>query len=427
MSSTNQISLIALIDCNNFYVSCERFINPALREKPLVVLSNNDGCIVSRSNEAKALGIPMGAPYFKYKKFMEANGIEALSSNYALYADLSKRVMDTIAHFMPEIEIYSVDEAFTVFYGSPEQIESQAREIRKTVLRWTGIPVSVGLAPTKTLAKAANEIAKKTRDSSGVKLFCNEPEWQTELTKLPVHEVWGVGRKLSKRLNEIGIFNALQLSGLSDERIKEKFNVVLQRTVWELKGKACLKVKDYFEPSKSIVSSRSFGKPITSFDQMSESVATYISRAAEKLRKQGLVTQYVHVYITTNRFKPEEPQYSNSIAIKLPTPSDYTPTLIEHAIKGLKQIYREGYQYKKSAVMFSFLLKKEEIQRNLLDPCDPEKEARLMKTIDQVNARLGANTLKFAATGTDQEWKMRSEKRSKKATSSIKELLVVKA
>ncbi|MDX1921415.1 MAG: Y-family DNA polymerase, partial [Candidatus Caenarcaniphilales bacterium] len=414
MSFTSPINYFALIDCNNFYVSCERVFNPSLKSVPVVVLSNNDGCIVSRSQEAKEIGIPMGAPFFKYERELKISNTKVFSSNYTLYADMSKRVMETIAQLVPEIEIYSIDEAFVKISGNPEQVEKQVREIRSIILKWTGIPVSIGVAKTKTLAKVANHVAKKNKAKNGFHCLFDEEETNRILKDFPVQEVWGIGRRIAEKLIARRITTALRLSQSNDDWIRKQFTIIGLRLIEELRGIPCYELELIPSPKKNIVSSRSFGYPITKQEELEEAVATYTAIAAEKMRKQASVTQFIYVFITTNRFKFNQKQYYNSISLKLPSQTDYTPTLINNALKGLKSIYREGYEYKKAGVMLSFLSPKAETQINLFDSKDIEKQSQVMKVLDKINNQHGHNILKIAAEGLKKGWIMKSDYRSNK-------------
>lgn len=419
---------IALVDCNNFYVSCERIFEPSLRNKPVVVLSNNDGCIVSRSNEAKRLGIPMGAPYFKWKDLMAQNRVRVFSSNYALYGDLSKRVMDALHRFSSQVEVYSIDEAFIELVGTKEELWKQGEEIRKTILKWVGIPVSVGIAPSKTLAKVAAELAKKqrTQDAKDVYVLYAHDDWQEVLKNFPVAELWGIGRKHSKFLSDRGIRTAFELCQKPDSWIRKNFKIMGLRLKKELQGSKCYSLDYSCASRKSIISSRSFGKPITEFSQMREAVASYVARAAEKLRRQGLATNYIYLYLTTNRFKSDSPQYSNSTCINLSESTDYTPKLINNALKALKLIYKDGYEYKKAGVMFGNLLPKSDVQKNLFVQNNTEKEDKLMSLMDKLNGRFNRKLLKVASEGLEQEWKMKSNIKSNSGTVRWDELFEVR-
>ncbi len=364
MSSTRLgRSLFALVDCNNFYVSCERVFNPLLCNKPVVVLSNNDGCAVARSNEAKALGIPMGAPAFQYAALFKKNKVVVLSSNYTLYGQMSHRVMQTLAQFTPDFEIYSIDEAFLQFIDEPGLLPN-AQKIKQTVWQWTGIPVSIGIAPTKTLAKVANRYAKKHLPQEGI-FMLNDPELQkTILTDFPVEDVWGIGRQISHLLYRNGIRTAWEFACMEDRWIKKNLSVVGLRTAWELRGVSCLSLQEAAPPKKSIVCSRSFGREVFDEADLAEALATYVATAAEKLRAQGSIAAFIEVFLNTNRFK-EENYYGNAIHLTLPQATDYTPFLIHYAKHGLHKIYKSGFGYKKIGVLLGGLVSSKALQRDL--------------------------------------------------------------
>lgn len=419
---------LALIDCNNFYVSCERVFDPKLENKPVIVLSNNDGCVISRSNEVKALGIKMGEPWFKLEKFAKQHGIHVYSSNYTLYGDMSARVMSILSTFSPKQEVYSIDECFLDLEGfPPESLPEYGQTIRKTIKQYTGIPVCVGIADTKTLAKLANHCAKKgLAGKDGVCDFNQiSPTGLKRLFQsLPVEEVWGVGRRITQRLNQLGITTVQDLKAADPEYIRSQFSVVLQRTVEELNGIPCIELEDAHTPRQQIVVSRSFGMPVTTLDDLSESVAYYATRAAEKLRKDGSVASALCVYIETNPFKAGEPQYQRSQVVAIPNPADDTAKLVSAAIQGLKVIYRPGFRYKKSGVMLMGLQPKATLQADLFT--DIQAQARTderMKVMDAINKRMGKGAITLAATGTHKRWAMRRDRKSPEYTMDWDELL----
>lgn len=432
-------SYIALVDCNNFYVSCERAFDPSLQSKPVVVLSNNDGCIVARSNEAKAFGIKMGAPYFKHKQVIENGKVEVRSSNYALYGDMSNRVMSILMQDFEDVEIYSIDEAFLVISGNDdEQILKQARDLRKKILKWTGIPVSIGIAETKTLAKVANEAVKQKarRDAlrqnhkskeDGVLLLASIESIFDTLKQLPVYEVWGIGSRLSKFLQSRAIYTAYDLLQKSDSWIKKNLNTPGLRTVKELRGISCFSLSEGYSPRKSILSSLSFGQPVTELHEMEEAIASYITRASEKLRKDQLAVSQILIYIRTNKFKDKDTQYYNSVTISLPVATDYTPELIQKSKEALRKIFKKGLFYKKAGVVFYGLVAKEHVQSNLFQQAQSPKQNKIMELMDKVNRKYGSRTLSLAAAGTARKWKGKCEKRSPSVTTNWKELLTVKA
>lgn len=418
---------IALVDCNNFYVSCERVFNPKLEGKPVVVLSNNDGCAVARSNEVKAMGIKMGTPWFKMKDIAKRHGIIALSSNYALYGDMSARVMSILSTFSPKQEIYSVDECFLDLDGfDPQSLVAYGQIIRKTIRQNTGIPVCVGIADTKTLAKLANHCAKK--GFAGGDSVCNlglldEAERRRLFASIPVGDVWGVGRQITEKLLAMNINTIQDLRAANSERIRKQFSVVLGRTQQELNGVSCIELDGAGTARQQIIVSRSFGTSITSFADIAESVAYFATRAAEKLRHDGSVAASVCVSVYTNRFKEGEPQYDRSLIIPLSQPTDDTTKLIGAAIAGLKAIYRSGFHYKKTGVMLMGLQPKSSIQATLFDdPVGMDKSESLMRVMDAINRKMGKGSVATAASGVSQRWAMRRERKSPNYTTDWGEL-----
>lgn len=417
----------ALIDCNNFYASCERAFRPELRGKPIVVLSNNDGCIVARSNEAKALGVPMGTPYFKSKALLDRHGVAVFSSNYALYGDMSARVMRVLQRFCPAVDVYSIDEAFLDLTGVPGGADAFARRLRATVEMWTGIPVSVGIGPTKTLAKIANRFAKKQDRCRGVFDFACSPDPDRVLRWTEIGDVWGIGRRHAKRLRKLGINTALDFRGLKRDWVKKKMTIVGLHTLLELRGWPCLEFGAGPASKKTIVSSRSFGRPVTRLDDLLEATAQYMTRAAEKLRQQDSVAGHVLVFLHTNEFKLGQPQYSNAAPVPLATATCHTPTLIRAAQAGMERIYREGYAFKKCGVMLSGLEPRTGRWLSLLElpPDDKPRDVPAMQAVDAINARWGRDTVTFAASGVERGWKMRREMCSPRYTTVWGELLKV--
>ncbi|MDX1917941.1 MAG: DUF4113 domain-containing protein [Candidatus Caenarcaniphilales bacterium] len=413
MPSTSQLKLFALVDCNNFFVSCERAVNPALEGKPVVVLSNNDGCIVSRSAEAKALLIPMGAPFYKYKDLMMRHKVQVFSSNYRLYGDFSQRVMSILKQEVENIAVYSIDEAFLELSGSSlEELLTEARRLRKLIRQWTGIPVSVGLGATKTLAKLAGEVAKKEFSASGgVHALVSEAD-RDHAFRLPVGEIWGIGRLYASKLDGLGVYTVADLLRRPDSWIRRHLKIMGLRTTQELKGIPCFGLSEEPDLSKSIISSRSFGRPVTELHELEEAVATYTARAAEKLRQKRMLANYLHVYITTNRFRQSDPQYHNHRMVAFPTPTDYTPALISFAKKTLREIYREGFRYKKAGIMLTGLIENDQRQVNILMPPPDPREDKIMEVLDRLNGRFHRQAIRFLAMGTETPWKGKSEKRS---------------
>lgn len=424
------MTAIALIDGNNFYCSCERVFQPKLEGKPVVVLSNNDGCVVARSAEVKALGVPMGAPWFQLKDLAKQHGIIARSSNYTLYGDMSQRMHSVIGQFSPDQEIYSIDESFLDLTGFNRDLVEYGQQIRSKVLQWVGIPVCVGIGNTKTLAKLANHSAKKSlipEMSSGVSDLnqLNNKALEELLSRIDVSEVWGVGRKLSQRLNSIGITTVQQLKDASITKIKNEFNVILARTVSELNGEQCMHLEDVAPLKQQIMSSRSFGQPVFLLEDLSEAVVSYTSRAAEKLRRQHSVARALQVYLMTNPFKPNEPQYSNSVTVKLLHPTDDSFKLSVAALYGLKRIYRPCYAYKKAGIMLVDLCPANQVPVDLfsqIDLPDTERSKVLMATLDEINAKMGRGTVRSAGEGLEKVWAMRSNNKSQEYTTDWAQL-----
>lgn len=417
---------IALVDCNNFYASCERLFQPALLKKPVIVLSNNDGCVIARSNEAKALGIEMGAPWHLYRGKFEKNGVIVRSSNYALYGDMSGRVMKTLAGLTPEIEIYSIDEAFLSLSGFEDRVESHVRLIRQTVMQWTGIPVSIGIAMSKTLAKVANRFAKKETRHCGVLVLTDPNAIEEALAKTSLRDLWGIAGRIEQRLGEIGINTPLQLRDADPQFIRERFSVVMQRMVMELRGIPCISFEDVAPDRKSVMASRSFGRPVTSYKELREAVSSYASRAAEKIRSQNLATTYVTVFLETNQFKPDDPQYFNSKSVRLPVATADTGRVLKAARVALRAIYKTGYRYKKAGVILLELAKAAEGQGDLWMAPDSPKSKRLMHAMDGLNARYGRGTVAYASAGIEKAWKLQSDFMSPRFTTSWDELLRIK-
>ena len=420
---------IALVDCNNFYVSCERMFNPRLEGKPVVVLSNNDGCAVARSNEVKSLGIKMGEPWFKMEKIAKQHGIIAYSSNYSLYGDLSARVMSVLSDFSPIQEIYSIDECFLDLNGfDPSTLMAYGQKIRQAVKRNVGIPVCLGIGDSKTLAKLANHCAKKgLAGRDGVCDFgvLNEEQRRTLFVGIPVNEVWGVGSRINERLHAMNIKTVEDLRRADQEYIRQQFSIVLERTVKELNGIPCIELEEVGTPRQQIMVSRSFGSMVTGIEDLSESVANFTTRAAEKLRKDESVASSLCVYIRTNPFREDDPQYQRSMIVPLGQPSDDTMKLVNAALTGLKAIFRSGFRYKKSGVLLMGLQAKGSVQATLFD--NPEMQImsdNRMRVMDAINRKMGKGSVTVAATGTRQRWGMRRDKKSPNYTTDWLELPV---
>ncbi len=419
---------IALIDVNNFYVSCERVFNPKLVGVPVVVLSNNDGCAVARSNEAKALGVPMGAPWFKLKDLAKQHGIIALSSNYALYADMSNRVMSILREYSPDQEVYSIDESFLDLTGfQSRDLVQYGQHMRRRILKWTGLPVCVGIGATKTLAKLANHCAKKQPVFNGV---CNfntmTPATLNDLlSHIDVGEVWGVGRKLAPRLQALGLNTVLDLKRANPAQLRQQFSIVIEKTISELNGTVCIALEEVSPPKQQIMSSRSFGQPVRDYNSLAESITLYMSSAAVKLRRQQSFAGSVHIYIRTSPFKLDSAQYSNSMTIPLPCSTDDTRQLVKVALWGLEQIYRPHYDYAKAGVVLSELVKIEKVQTDLFSASVSPKSTALMAAMDSINRKMGKESIKLASEGFRRPWKMKQEKKSSSYTTRWDDLAVV--
>ncbi|WP_297744251.1 Y-family DNA polymerase [Nitrosomonas sp.] len=407
--------MFALVDVNNFYVSCERTFNPSLINRPVVVLSNNDGCAVARSNEVKALGVKMGAPWFKLKDLAKQHGIVALSSNYTLYGDMSDRVMTILRNFSPHVEVYSIDECFLGLQGLGKlwpTATDMGQSIRSRIHQWTSLPVCVGFGATKTLAKLANHIAKKQPEFNGVcdLSAMSANQLNTLLSLIEVGEVWGVGRQINQQLNVAGIYTVKALCDTPTTWLRAKFGVVMERISKELQGISCLSLEEISTPRKQIISSRSFGQRVYSLTELSESVAYHISSAAEKLRRQHSVCNAIQVFIQTNPFREQDKQYSNSMTIPLPNASSDTRLLIRAALFGLRHIYRKGYAYKKAGVILTGIDPLALYQTSLLTQQGAdERSARLMNALDQLNQKYGRNTVSVFSIGSKKSWSMRRE------------------
>ena len=425
MSSTQYTRKIALIDCNSFYVSCERLFNPKIRKKPVVVLSNNDGCIISRSNEAKVLGIKMGEPYFKEKDIIVKNNVQVFSSNYSLYGDISRRVMRTLKRFNSDIEIYSIDEAFLDLSNFPDnEVKNIGHEIRNIVLKWTGIPTSIGIAKTKTLSKVANYIAKKKQ--SGVTSFIGIENIDSILEKVEINDVWGVGKQLTKFYHKSGIYNAKQLKNASNTWIKKSSNVLSSRTAMELRGIPCIDLEATSSKRKSCVVSRSFGQRVENFQELKEAIASYSLNASEKIRSESLVTKSITVFIRTSPFQSRFGYYSNSKTIDFPIATNNSIEIVKAAISSLETIFKNGYRYQKAGVMLSRLSDSVD-GKNLFSSEKDKKINSLMKSIDNTNHRYGRSTLSLASAGVHKRWNTRRQHYSKIDTVDFYCLPTIKA
>ena len=413
---------IAIIDVNNFYVSCERVFNPKLENKPVVVLSNNDGCAISLSNEAKALGIKMGTPWFKFKEFAKQENVTALSSNYTLYLDMSHRVMTLLSKFSPDQEIYSVDESFldlTTFKS--KDLIKYGQQIKTKIKQWTGLPVSIGIGSTKTLSKLANHIAKKNPSFKGV---CNlnamdQDTLETWMSHIPVNEVWGVGRSLAPKLNQLGIMTVLDLKQADPDYIRQQFSIVLEKTVRELNGVMCMELKDIEEPNKEIIVSRSFGRRVKDKQELIEAITSYTSRAAERMRKQESVATSLYVYIRTSPHDDKK-QYANGVNVPLFQPSDDSMVLTNAALLGLDYIYRDGYDYQKAGITLCNLTSKHKVQGNLFNNTISHSRMKIMDTINQ----RWKGKLKLGSEGVTKEWEMKAQFKSRNYTTNWDQLMI---
>jgi len=420
------MKMFALVDCNNFYASCERVFRPDLIGKPIVVLSNNDGCVIARSNEAKALGIPMGAPAFMYEDFFKEHNVYVFSANFELYGDMSNRVMNILSEYSPDIEIYSIDEAFLKFEGFERfNLKEYALEIKSKVFKWTGIPISIGIAPTKVLAKVANQIAKKfPEETNGVHIVDSEQKRIKALKWLSVEDVWGIGYQYSKKLKSKGVEKAYHFTQLNDDMIKKEMKIVGLRIKKELEGQSVL---DLEPPAikKSISTTRSFETNYTELHQLIERISTFTSVAAEKLRSQNSLCKSMIVFIQTNRHREDLLQYSKSIEITLPVPTNSTIELAKYAVEGLKKIFKEGCAYKKAGVILYDFVCPNCVQSNLFENINTKHNA-LMKTIDEINAKLGKQKIRLASQDLDRIWKMRQEKLSPCYTTRLSDIITIK-
>ncbi|MBC8214555.1 MAG: Y-family DNA polymerase [Candidatus Marinimicrobia bacterium] len=418
--------MFALVDCNNFYASCERVFHPRLNHKPIIVLSNNDGCVIARSNEAKALGIKMGEPAFKIKQFLKDNNVAVFSSNYALYGDMSRRVMNILWKLSQEMEIYSIDEAFLDLSGfNDRQLFEFGQTIRNTIKQHTGIPVSVGVASTKTLSKVANHIAKKHKRDIGVFLMNENKTIERVLKHFPVEDIWGIGRQYANFLKSHNIHTALELKNTSENWVRKHLTVMGTRIIKELDGTSCIPMESVTPSKKAICTSRSFGVMVEDIAQLRESISMYATRCAEKLRKQKSCAGIINVFIQTNRFKPELPQYNNGKIIKLQVPSDSTSELIYHSVRGLEAIYKPGYNYKKAGVIVTNIVPSSQVQQSLFDKMDRATDQQITKTIDVINSRMGRDVIRYAVQGFNRKWKLRQEQLSPCYTTRWNDLLTI--
>ncbi len=417
----------ALLDCNNFYVSCERVFNPKLIGKPVVVLSNNDGCIIARSNEAKELGIKMGEPYFRCQPLLEHHQVHVFSSNYALYGDMSQRVMEVLSRLEPQVEVYSIDEAFLRLpAGDEKTLRLIGKNICRTIRQHTGIPVSIGFGPTKTLAKIANRIAKKNPAQRGGCIISAGDDLPPILKSMPVSEVWGIGGRATKKLAGQGIRTAYDLSRADANWLKKNLSITGVRTMRELQGVSCFPLTEIPPPKHSMACSRSFGTPVSELKDMHEATVTYVARAAEKIRAQQLKAGCLTLYLNTNRFSSSQPQYANNRTITLPYPTADTATLIAQAVATLKDLFRPGYAYQKVGVILTALTPEHIQQGNLFLTPRPNTD-NLLLALDRINHRWGQDTLQYGSAGLDKPWHHKQNMKSPSYTTSWHELPVALA
>jgi len=419
--------MFALIDCNNFYASCERVFRPELIGQPIVVLSNNDGAVIARSNEAKALGVPMGAIAFEYESFFQKHNIHVFSANFALYGDMSSRVMNLLQEYSPDMEIYSIDEAFLKLKGFDYvDLDVYGKEMQQRVTKWTGIPISVGIAPTKALAKVANRIAKKYPDRTRSSYVIDSEEKRLKALKwLQIEDVWGIGRQHAKRLNSCGVRTAFDFTQLNDAWIRRSMSIVELRLKHDLSGKPTLDLEKV-KPRKNIATTRSFERNLIHFSDIQERVTTFAVACAEKLRRQHSCCTALLVFLRTNVHRQELEQYTNSTVVKLPFATNSSIELVKFATEGLKRIFRQGYHYKKAGVVIMDFKPENEVQLNLFENSNP-KHMGLMKTMDALNQCYGQQKIRLASQDQKRVWKMKQERLSPRYTTRLQDVIVVKA
>lgn len=423
-----QSMIYALVDCNNFFVSCERVFNPKLRGRPVVVLSNNDGCVVSRSNEAKKLGIAMGEPFFKIRELTQRHGVVALSSNFALYGDLSARVMSTIMHNFPEVAVYSIDEAFIDFSSLANNFDiyKACVKLMQKIEHDTGIPVSIGIATSKTLAKVANHIAKCQNNLERVYSLDTAQKIDVTLSDFAVGDVWGIGRKIEKKLHSMGVYTVAELLKLPNVVIKSNFNIVFERILLELQGISCIELKDNSAKKKQIMISRSFAERVVNLLQLQEALATYTSMACEKLRKQRSLVGGIYVFLHTGLHGRIDTVYKNSLYIKLPYRSSDTRTIIKHAFLGLTQLFKKGFRYQKVGIILCDLSDADNMQIDLFGHTTLDRSEKLMALIDNINQKFGRTTIQLAASGLEKTWQSSAKRISGNFTSAWEQLPIIK-
>lgn len=418
-------SCFALVDCNNFFVSCERVFQPSLENRPVVVLSSNDGCVVARSNESKALGIKMGVPCFQIKDIIQKHKVVVLSSNFQLYGDMSQRVMNILSHSAPNVEIYSIDEAFLDLSGFNNKAVSYSQKLAKKILRWTGLPVSIGIGPTKTLAKAANYLAKKSHFFPSVCDLSDEDFRKQQLAKVAAGEIWGIGYKTAAKLSSLGIETALQLYQCNPQMIHKKFNICLMHTVLELQGESVLEIEEE-SPQKRILVSRSFGQKFSDIMTLKSALATHVNSAAQKLRGQSLAAKAIMVFLQTAYSNRSDTEPHHSMVMPLQTPSFDTIELISVAVEGLTRLYQKDLQYRKIGVMLLDLIPETRIQTDMFSKNVPNRE-QLMETLDTINQQMGRGTVHYAIQDLQKNWHPRSSLRTPAYTTNWEDILRVLA
>lgn len=419
--------MFALVDCNNFYASCERAFNPYWNGRPVVVLSNNDGCVIARSNEAKTIGIKMGVPAYQIKTEIEQYGIGVFSSNYTLYGDMSNRVMTMLSSYSPNIEIYSIDEAFLDFAGFDlYNLKDYGEEIVRSVTKGTGIPISMGIAPTKTLAKVANKFAKKFKGYKGICIIDTEEKRIEALKRTEISDVWGIGNRHAKRLSQYGVNTAYDFAQMPKAWVRQQMTVIGERTLMELNGEPCINLDQVAPAKKQICTSRAFGQTVTDIDSLEEAVSSYASICTSKLRKQKSCAQSLMVFIHTNNFREDLPQYFKNCIVKLPVPTSSTPEIVHYALSALRNIYRKGYCFKKAGVIIMDIVPDRAIQGNIFDTVDREKHKRLMEVVDKLNSGFTKNNLTLAIQGGRRKWKLKQELLSPCYTTRLSDVIMIK-
>ena len=419
--------MFGLVDCNNFYASCERVFNPYWIGRPVVVLSNNDGCVIARSNEVKTLGIKMGVPAYQIKELVDRYNIGVFSSNYTLYGDMSNRVMTMLSGFVQDIEIYSIDEAFLDFHGYGRfNLEEYGRDIVCKVTKGTGIPVSMGIAPTKTLAKVANKFAKNYPAYKGACLIDTEEKRIKALKLFEIGDVWGIGHRHARKLKAMGVNTVYDFTQLSRAWVREYMTIVGERTWRELQGEPCVDMEMVEPRKKTICTSRAFGENAYTLADLEEAVSTYAGICAEKLRKQKSCAASLMVFIHTNHFNPNAPQYAKNCVIKFTTPSSSTSEIVKYALQALRLIYRKGYGYKKSGVIITEIVPENAVQMNLFDTVDRDKQNKISKVMDDLNSGFKSQVLRLGVQGTERKWKLKQEKLSGCFTTKLNEVITIK-